>query len=261
MRKSEEERKEDEELAREVNRTLAEEKREEDEEKKRNEKKKETKTQDERKVNEDVKGKDKDEACPPLNFTCPTVEPCPEVQDCPDCPSVRCNPCPETKDCVPCPEERTCPPCEDCGPCSPCGPCPRLNRTSTPDVRGCPESGGLPTLVAMVIGAIISLVATGIAAVVGLLLRYVPPIVSGFLFLAIILMVWFFSSRYPATAREIGGRVVVTLREAAIALGHRVVEAIQRHNEQVGFPVLVLFFLLSDLSSKFFKSFALRFSI
>ncbi len=72
--------------------------------------------------------------------------------------------------------------------------------------------------VAMVVGAVVSLFVTGVAAAIDLLLRYVPPIVSGILFLAVIILIWYLSSQYPETARELGGRVVATLREATIAL-------------------------------------------
>ncbi len=86
---------------------------------------------------------------------------------------------------------------------------------------------------ALIVGTLIGGVATAVAAAVGLLLWYVPPVVSGSLFICIVLMTWFLSSRYPEVAREAGGRVLVVLREATLALGHRIMEAIQRHNEQV----------------------------
>ncbi len=89
--------------------------------------------------------------------------------------------------------------------------------------------------VAMAIGACASLLVTGVVTALGLLLRYVPPTVSGFLILATIIIIWYLCSHYPETARELGGRAVAVLREAAMALSHRVVEALQRHNEQVGF--------------------------
>jgi hypothetical protein len=117
----------------------------------------------------------------------------------------------------------------------------------------------MTTPVAMAIGAVASLLATGVAAAIGLILRYTSPIESGFLFLATIIIMWYLCSRYPEAARELGERVVATLRDATIALSHRVAEAIQRQNEQVGFPVLSL------ISSKFEfhlkNMFALRFSM
>ncbi len=104
---------------------------------------------------------------------------------------------------------------------------------------------------AMAVGVVATLLVTGVATAIGLLLRYASPIVSGFVFLASHILMWYLSSHHPETAREIGGRVVATLREATIALSHRVMEAIQRHNEQVCFPVVIPSFLLPDLSSKF----------
>jgi hypothetical protein len=233
-KRTEEEEKEDREIAEKVNATLAaeeaEKKKEEEDEAKR---KRKVKAQSEEK-DEDEKGKDRDEAGPTLNSTCPTVDPCPEIQE--------CSPCPEERAC---PEERTCPPCEDCppvrdcGPCTPCGPCPKLNRTSMPDIKGCPEptEASMSTAVAMAVGACASLLATCVAALIGIILRYVPPLVSGCLFLTIIIMVWFLSSHYPETARELGGRVMATLREATIALGLRLMEAVRHHQEQVSVPI------------------------
>ncbi len=89
---------------------------------------------------------------------------------------------------------------------------------------------------AMAVGACASLLVTGVATAIGLLLRYAPPIYCGLLFLSIVVLTWYLSSHYPETARELGGRVVATLREATIALSHRVMEAIRHHNDQVGFP-------------------------
>jgi hypothetical protein len=232
MRKSEEERKEDEEVARAVNATLAEEEKKRQEEEK---KKEQVKTQDEKKEKKDdkTKGKkedrgkernvgDKDEACPPVNASCP------EVQECGPC--APCGPCPEEKICPECPEERP------CRPCRPCGPCPVVNATvDQPPTINCPEVAAMSVPVAMAVGAAATLLAAGVAAVLGLLLRYFSPLECGFLFLATIIIVWYLSSHYPDTARELGGRVVEVLREATTTLSHRVVEALQRHNEQVVF--------------------------
>jgi hypothetical protein len=228
-KKTEKEEEEDKKIAEAVNRTLeaeeAKRKKEEEDEKKKQLEEEKKKDKTEKEKDKDMKEKDQDEAGPLLNSTCPPVDPCPKEQTCP--------------------EERTCPPCEDCppvrdcGPCTPCGPCPKLNNTQSPSTPDCPEVAEvtMSVPVAMLVGAMASLLVTGVAAAIGLLLRYVSPIVSGFLFLATIVILWYLCSQYPETARELGGRVVATLREASLALGHRVLEAIQRHNEQVGFPV------------------------
>ncbi len=109
---------------------------------------------------------------------------------------------------------------------------------------GCPEVGASMTVpVAIAVGAAATVLFTGVAAAVGLILRYVPPIASGFLFLATIVLTWYLCSKYPETARELGNRAATLLREAAVALGQHVMAAVQRHQDQVGF------FLVSLISS------------
>ncbi len=93
---------------------------------------------------------------------------------------------------------------------------------------------------AMAVGAVAGLLVTGLATTIGLLLRYVSPIVSGFIFVATIFIIWYLSSHYPEAARDLGGRAATLLREVAVALGHRVMAAIQRHQVQVGFSLLSL---------------------
>jgi hypothetical protein len=241
IRKTAEEEKEEEELARAVNATLeAEEKRkkeEEDKKKKWDEKKKMT---DEKKDKVDLQG-GQSEAGPSLNCTCPVVRPCRPCQDCPvtNC-TEQCGSCPVVK---PNPEE--CLPCEECGecpevkPCRPCHPCPVSNSTveDSPTVCQCPEGAGLSLPAAVAVGAVTGVVVTGTAAAIGLILRYVSPIVSGFIFVATIITIWYLCSHYPETARELGGRAATLLREAATTLGHRVMEAIRRHQEQVSVPI------------------------
>jgi hypothetical protein len=239
IRKTEEEKKEEEEIAKAVNATLeaeeAKKKKEEEDEAKR--KKKEEKTE-KRKEDEgertDVKGKD--EACPPSNSSCPVVGPCPDVQD---CPPKECGPC---APCGPCPKEKVCPTVV-------CGPCPVDNTTKIhqecPSLPSCTESS-MTVPVAMLVGAAATVLFTGVATVVGLVIRYVPPTVSGFLFLSTIIIVWYLSSQYPAVARDLGGRAATLLREAAVALGHRLMAAIQRHQEQVSVPIKLDLFLLSE---------------
>ncbi len=236
VKKTKEEEEEDERVAKEVNATLAAEeaeKKKEEEEKKKQDEKKKTKIQD-----ESGKVKDKDEACPPLNFTCPTIRcrPCPKCPPCEVCPVANCTGvCPESpqKDCLPCdacPEEHQCPTVD---PCPPCG----STNTSTvePPSSGCPDPASMSVPEAMAVGAVATLMVTGVAASIGLLLRYASPFVSGFVFLASLILMWYFSSHYPETARELGGRAATLLREAAAALSHRVMEALRHHNNQVGF--------------------------
>jgi hypothetical protein len=259
IRKTIEEEKEDAEIAAAVNRTLAEEAEEKeeeekkkkrlDQEKKKDEAEKKRGEKDKRKGDVNVKGKDQDEACPPLNSTCPTVDPCPEVQECPpckecgSCPPIRCKPCPRCED----PEE--CPPVE----CPPVLPCPGDNTTSRdpvlPAPPSCPETSGMSVPVALAVGACAGGLLTGVAALLGLVIRYLSPIESGFVFLATFIIVWYLCSHHPETARELGGRAATILREAAAALSHRIVEAIWHHNDQVGLSNFLL--ILLSLSSMF----------
>jgi hypothetical protein len=253
-KKSSEEEKEDEKIAEAVNATLAaeeEEKRKEDEKKKRTEDDTKGKKED-KAEKKDVKGKvdqqeSQNEAGPSLNCTCPVVKPCRPCQNCPvaNCTG-QCDSCPEVKEC---PEVKPCLPCDDCGPCPevrpckpcrPCGPCGSdsvIHNETTPSVNQCPENRDLAMTipVAMAVGAAASFLVIGVATAVGLVIRYVPPTVSGFLFLSTIIMVWYLSSQYPAVARKMGERVVTVLREATVTLGNRVMVALQRHQEQVGF--------------------------
>jgi uncharacterized membrane protein YphA (DoxX/SURF4 family) len=229
IRKTKEEIQEEEEVAKAVNRTLAEEeekrKREEEDGKKRQDHQEKEKKLDQEKGKKEKK-EDKlekqerqDEACLPVNVTCPIVDPCQ--------PCKVCEECPEVVECGPCPTIR----------CEPCKPCVPGNTTTVDPPSGCPDPASMSVPVALAVGAMASLLVTGMAAAIGLLLRYVSPFVSGFLFISLVAITWYLSSHYPETARDLGGRVVATLREATVALGHRVVEAIQRHNDQVGFPV------------------------
>jgi hypothetical protein len=137
------------------------------------------------------KKKGQDEACPTVNHTCPDTEPC-QI-----CPEVRpCSPCKE------CPAPVVCQPCDDCPPCKECGPCPvvRLcepcqpcvvNDTTvqSPSNPGCSDPVQAMTVpVAMAVGAGAALLVTCVATAVGLVIRYVPPTVSGFFFLSTIII-------------------------------------------------------------------------
>jgi hypothetical protein len=255
MRKTDQERKEDEEVAKSVNATLAaeeaEKKKEEDERKKREEKKKTADMKDKKDVEPKERSNGKDEASPCYNLTCPDIEPCQPCNDCEVCkdcpPEKKCGSCPPVEPCMPCEE---CPVCKECGPCprvKPCQPCSGTNETTIhldcPSPQSCEELTSMSVPEAIAVGAVAGFLVTGVATAVGLLLRYASPIVSGFVFLASLILIWYLSSHHPETARELGGRAATLLREAAVALGHRVMAAIQRHQEQVGFPVLFNFLL------------------
>jgi hypothetical protein len=247
IKKTAEEEKEDREVAEKVNATLAEEEKKRQEEKEKKKDKTEIKKKEEenkgRRENKDEKTGEKNKAdqresqseADSLNCTCPTVDPCPEERTCEKCPVCKeCGKCPTVK------------PCQPCKPCGPCGPDTVVHNETTPSANQCPEDQGLVMTipVAMAVGAAASFLVIGVATAVGLVIRYVPPTVSGFFFLSTIIIVWYLSSQYPAVAREMGERVVTVLREATVTLGNRVMAALQRHNEQVGFPVLSLIFSL-----------------
>jgi hypothetical protein len=107
-----------------------------------------------------------------------------------------------------------------------------------PPPPSCVEAGGMSVPVAVAVGASAGVLITGATVIIGLMLRYVPPIASGFVFLATIVIVWYLCSHYPEAARELGGRAIDILREASVALSHRVMEALQRRHDQVGFSSL-----------------------
>jgi hypothetical protein len=248
IKKTVEEEKEDRELAEKVNATLAEEEEkerlEEEEKKKKQQDQEKKKTGQVKETGGTDKEKGQDEACPTLNQTCPEQKTCHEVKKCPVCeicpevePPVECDPCPEVK---------------QCQPCQPCKSCPMINNTKVvqdqPPTISCPEVAVMSVPVALAVGASAGVLLTGIAAAIGLILRYVDPIVSGFFFVATVVLIWYLSSHYPETARELGGRAANLLREAAVALGHRVMEAIRRHQEQVSVPTKPkLFFKMSSM--------------
>jgi hypothetical protein len=245
MKKTAEEEKEEREMAERVNATLAEEEEKErqevEEEKKKQqnqEKKKKGAGQETGSGTGDTEEKGQDEACPTFNQTCPEVTKCPICELCPDCRPCRApEVCPEPKDC---PEVEVCPPeCDPCPPikCQTCEPETVDNATvcqECPAPPSCIETASMTVPVAMLVGASASLLFTGLAAIIGLLLRYVSPIASGFIFVATLVIIWYLCSHYPETAREIGGRAATLLREAAVALSHRIMAAI-RHHDQVGF--------------------------
>jgi hypothetical protein len=244
-KKTKEEEKEGEEIQKAVNATLEaeEEKKRLEERKKEDEAKKEKGEEVKKEDKKSEKVGDEDEASPTFNCSCPEIKPCPAPKVCPEVvPCLPCEQCPEVKPCLPCDECGPCPEVRPCKPCRPCGPCPVVNHTETsPSICHCSEEDmGMTVPVALLVGTCAGGLLTGVAAVLGLVIRYFSPIECGFLILAIIIITWYLCSHYPETARELGGRAANLLREAAVALSHRVMAAIQRHQEQVGVPILNL---------------------
>ncbi len=85
--------------------------------------------------------------------------------------------------------------------------------------------------VAILVGAMGSVLAMALAGVVGLILRYAPVFVSGSLFVGTIIVVWYLCSKYPAVARDLGARAIELVREAAHTLADRAMAAIRRPRE------------------------------
>jgi hypothetical protein len=118
---------------------------------------------------------------------------------------------------------RECPPCEECRPCDlgpgasggsssdGCGPHPPLVSDS--------EMVEVP--VAFLVGVATTLLVLVLAVVLGAIIRYLPLIVSGFLVLILLCMVWYYSSRYPESARRLGARIWEALRSGVSAVVDR----------------------------------------
>ncbi len=119
---------------------------------------------------------------------------------------------------------RECPPCEECRPCN-----------LDPGTAGGSSSDGCvphPPLVsdhseavevpmAFLVGALASLLVLAVAVLVGVLLRYLPIVVSGLLFIGVLALVWRLSSKYPEAARRLGARAWGALRSGVSAVVER----------------------------------------
>ncbi len=135
--------------------------------------------------------------------------------------------------CPTCPDPtlvRECPPCEECRPCD-LGP--ETSGGSSSD--GCgpplvavpgdhPETFEVP--VAFLVGVATTLLMLVLAVVLGAIIRYFPLIVAGFLVLILLCVVWYYSGRYPESARRLGTRVWGALRSGVSS----VVERLFRRN-------------------------------
>jgi hypothetical protein len=128
--------------------------------------------------------------------------PCPLVRDCPvppECPSPReCSPCPQTPD-----GSDLC------------------QSASPPSVEGPVSFVADETSMAFVVGALASLLVLAVAVLVGVLLRYLPIVVSGLLFIGLLALVWRLSSKYPEAARRLGARAWGALRSGVSAVVDR----------------------------------------
>ncbi len=75
---------------------------------------------------------------------------------------------------------------------------------------------------AFLVGVATTLLMLVLAVIIGVIIRYLPLVVTGFLILSSLCMVWYFSSRYPESARRLGARVWAALRSAATSIVDRV---------------------------------------
>jgi hypothetical protein len=136
-------------------------------------------------------------------------------------------------DCPACPDPtlvRECPPCEECRPCN-LGP--GASGGSSSDGCGPPlvavpgdHSETFEVPVAFLVGVATTLLMLVLAVIIGAIIRYLPLIVTGFLILTSLCMVWYYSSKYPESARRLGARVWGALRSGVSA----VVERLFRRN-------------------------------
>ncbi len=105
-----------------------------------------------------------------------------------------------------CPPVSTVP--DGCGPSTTSGGDP-----DTPSILATPE--------AVLVGAAATLLVLLLAAAVGLVLRYVPVLISGLLILVLVAVVWYLSSKYPGAVRRLGARIWEALRRGATAVVER----------------------------------------
>lgn len=128
--------------------------------------------------------------------------------------------------------------CTPCCPTLPCKPVPCLPVGCTPALGGEEVATPISVPVAMAVGATVSLLAVGLVAGIGFIIRYLPVYLSGTLFVGSIVLTFYLSSRYPATARELGVRALGLVREATANIMDRVTHALTRQEQQVS-PHLV----------------------
>jgi hypothetical protein len=205
---------------------------------------------------EDGSGGHSDDQGPKIRKQCKESEvckPCKEPEVCKPCkePEV-CKPCKEPEVGKPCKEPEVCKPCKEpevCKPCKPCRlregvktcqpvpclpvPCSPVDCRLPPGIEGPGVAAPMTVPVALAVGAAASVLVLGVVAFVGFVIRYLPIYISGTIFIVSILLTGYLSSRYPASARELGLRAVGLAREAASALANRVTAAL-RGPDQVG---------------------------
>jgi hypothetical protein len=140
---------------------------------------------------------------------------------CPECPSVK--DCPPVQDCPP---HRDCPPVRDCERIfegvNSSRPLPPSDEGSGSGLVALPES--------FLFGAVVTLLVVVLVVLIGVVIRYIPVILSGALVLCLLCLVWYYSSKYPDAARRLGARAWGALRDAARSIVDRVM---RRSNSEV----------------------------
>jgi hypothetical protein len=74
---------------------------------------------------------------------------------------------------------------------------------------------------AFLVGVASTLFMLVLAVIIGAIIRYLPLIVTAFLILTSLCMVWYYSSRYPESARRLGARAWGALRSGVSAVLER----------------------------------------
>jgi uncharacterized membrane protein YphA (DoxX/SURF4 family) len=143
---------------------------------------------------------------------------------CPVCPE-----CPPVKDCSPvqdCPPRRDCPPVRDCERSlegvNSSRPLPPSDEGSGSGLVALPES--------FLVGAAVTLLVVVLVVLIGVVIRYIPIVLSGALVLCLLCIVWYYSSKYPEASRRLGSRIWSALRGAAAYLVDRL---LGRRNSEV----------------------------
>jgi hypothetical protein len=141
------------------------------------------------------------------------------------------------------------PPCQ---PTSTPRECPACPPSTLPAPQLCePGSTGgsslgevaLSTPMAILVGAVATVLVCVLAAAIGIIIRYMLILMSGLLVLAAIALVWHYSSTHPAAAREWGRRLWDFLRGTATSLVNRVF----RRNLQVRVHLILWYIFMTKL--------------
>jgi hypothetical protein len=96
---------------------------------------------------------------------------------------------------------------------------------------------------AILVGAVATVLVCALAAAIGIIIRYLPIIMSGLLVLAALALVWHYSSTHPTAAREWGLRLWDFLRGTTTSLVNRVF----RRNPQVRVHLILWYFFMTKL--------------